>query len=274
MLAIRCTNLEASSQSFPALFHKNNDTLPYIFLPVCQRPAPARLPVPHQTGLSFPNISCTAGGASQARHFPAEIEQESFRRIEAECDLHRTLSAPHWRVARRLIHTTADMHIADTLVFRHDPVAAGLAALRRKAPIFCDSQMLRSGLSLPKLRTLHPGYGPEDLHCYITDPDVVERARAEGHTRALCSAEKARPLLDGGIVLIGNAPLALARIARYILEEGVRPALVVGMPVGFVNVVESKDLLARGPVPQIVLEGRRGGSALAVTTLHAVMESA
>ena len=64
---------------------------------------------------------------------PAEIEQESFRRIEAECDLHRTLSAPHWRVARRLIHTTADMHIADTLVFRHDPVSAGLAALRRKA---------------------------------------------------------------------------------------------------------------------------------------------
>lgn len=205
---------------------------------------------------------------------PAEIEQESFRRIEAECDLHRTLSAPHWRVARRLIHTTADMHIADTLVFRHDPVAAGLAALRRKAPIFCDSRMLRSGLSLPRLRTLHPGYGPEDLHCYITDPDVVERARAEGHTRALCSAEKARPLLDGGIVLIGNAPLALARIARYILEEGVRPALVVGMPVGFVNVVESKELLARCPVPQIVLEGRRGGSALAVTTLHAVMESA
>ena len=72
---------------------------------------------------------------------PAEIEQESFRRIEAECDLHCTLSAPHWRVARRLIHTTADMHIADTLVFRHDPVAAGLAALHRKAPIFCDSQM-------------------------------------------------------------------------------------------------------------------------------------
>ena len=212
---------------------------------------------------------------------PAEIEQESFRRIEAECDLHRTLSAPHWRVARRKLHRDliagidADevhAHLSGNLC--HDPVAAGLAALRRKAPIFCDSQMLRSGLSLPKLRTLHPGYGPEDLHCYITDPDVVERARAEGHTRALCSAEKARPLLDGGIVLIGNAPLALARIARYILEEGVRPALVVGMPVGFVNVVESKELLARCPVPQIVLEGRRGGSALAVTTLHAVMESA
>ena len=81
-------------------------------------------------------------------------------------------------------------------------------------------------------------------------------------------------MLDGAIVLIGNAPLALARIARYALEEGVRPALVIGMPVGFVNVVESKELLAQCDVPQIVLEGRRGGSALAVTTLHAVMESA
>ena len=113
-----------------------------------------------------------------------------------------------------------------------------------------------------------------DLHCYISAPDVAARARAEGCARALCSAEKARPLLPGAIVLIGNAPLALARIARYILEEGVRPALVVGMPVGFVNVVESKELLARCDVPQIVLEGRRGGSALAVATLHAVMESA
>lgn len=202
---------------------------------------------------------------------PAEIEQESFRRIEAECDLHRTLSAPHWRVARRLIHTTADMHIADTLVFRHDPVAAGLAALHRKAPIFCDSQMLRSGLSLPKLRTLHPGYGPEDLHCYITDPDVVERARTEGHTRALCSAEKARPLLDGGIVLIGNAPLALARIARYILEEGVRPALVVGMPVGFVNVVESKEMFMELDTPYIVAKGRKGGSNVAAAIVNALM---
>ena len=127
---------------------------------------------------------------------------------------------------------------------------------------------------LPRLKRLNPGYGPESLHCHISDQDVIDRAKLEGHTRALCSAEKARPMLDGAIVLIGNAPLALARIARYALEEGVRPALVVGMPVGFVNVVESKQLLAQCDVPQIVLEGRRGGSALAVTTLHAVMESA
>ena len=203
-----------------------------------------------------------------------EIERESFRTIEAECDLHIKLPAPEWRVVRRLIHTTADPRIADTLVFRHDAVASGLKALRSGAPIFCDSKMLRSGLSLARLRRLNPGYGPERLHCHIDDPDVLARAKAEGRTRALCSAEKARPLLDGAIVLIGNAPLALARIARYVLEESARPALVVGMPVGFVNVVESKALLARCAVPQIVLEGRRGGSALAVATLHAVMESA
>lgn len=203
-----------------------------------------------------------------------EIERESFRTIEAECDLHTTLPAPEWRVARRLIHTTADLRIADTLVFRHDAIASGLQALRARAPIFCDSKMIRSGLSLARLRALNPGYDPDCLHCYIDDPDVRTRAKAEGRTRALCSAEKARPLLDGAIVLIGNAPLALARIARYALEENARPALVVGMPVGFVNVVESKQLLGRCPVPHIVLEGRRGGSALAVATLHAIMESA
>lgn len=203
----------------------------------------------------------------------AAIERESFRIIEEECPRPH-LPETEWRVARRLIHTTADLHIADTLVFRHGAIASGLRALQNHAPIFCDSKMIRAGLSLDRLRRLHPGYGPDDLHCCISDPDVIARAKAEGRTRALCAAEKAKPLLDGGIVLIGNAPLALARIARFILEEGIRPALVVGMPVGFVNVVEAKNLLATCNVPQIVLEGRRGGSALAVTTLHAVMESA
>ena len=204
----------------------------------------------------------------------AAIERESFLTIEAECDLHTRLPLPQWRVARRLIHTTADLHIADTLVFRGNPIAAGLEALRGNAPIFCDSKMLRSGLSLERLRKLHPAYGPEHLYCYGSDPDVIAQARERKQTRALCGAEKARPLLNGAIVLIGNAPLALARIARYMLEENVRPALVVGMPVGFVNVLESKEMLARCPVPQVVLEGRRGGSALAVATLHAIIESA
>lgn len=202
------------------------------------------------------------------------IEQESFRRIEEEYPHRERFSAEEWRVARRLIHTTADMLIADTLVFRHAPIANGLDALSRGAPIFCDSNMIRAGISLARLKKLNSGYDQSFLHCYIADADVAARAKAEGRTRAVCGAEKARPILDGAVVLIGNAPLALARIARYILEEGIRPALVIGMPVGFVNVVESKELLGQCGVPQIVLEGRRGGSPLAVAALHAVMESA
>ena len=204
----------------------------------------------------------------------AAIEQESFRRIEEEYTDKARFSDGEWRIARRLIHTTADMHIADSLVFRHNPIEKGLEALRSCAPVFCDSNMIRAGLSVPRLKKLNAGYTKDDLHCYISDADVIARAKAEGFTRAFCGAEKARPMLDGAIVLIGNAPLALARIARYILEEDVRPALVIGMPVGFVNVVESKELLGQCPVPQIVLEGRRGGSTLAVATLHAITENA
>ncbi len=204
----------------------------------------------------------------------AAIEQESFCIIEAETGLSARLPRHEWKVARRLVHTTADMHIADSLRFRNDPVTAGLAALHKGAPLFCDSKMIRAGLSLERLTRINPTYTMESLHCYISDPDVIERARSEGRTRAICSAEKAKSMLEGSIVLIGNAPLALARIARFILEESICPALVIGMPVGFVNVCESKELLGICPVPQIVLEGRRGGSTLAVATLHAIMENA
>lgn len=205
----------------------------------------------------------------------AEIENESFRIIEEEMQ-NSTLTAlaeKEWRVARRLIHTTADLHIADTLVFRHNPVEAGMLAMQNAAPIICDSKMIRSGLSLDKLQKINNSYTAESLICHISDADIIAQAKKEGRTRAICSAEKVRPKLDNAIVLIGNAPLALARFAQYILEENVRPALVIGMPVGFVNVVESKELLAKCDIPHIVLEGRRGGSALAVTTLHAIMEN-
>lgn len=203
----------------------------------------------------------------------AEIESESFRIIEEECNLHHTMAPEVWKVARRLIHTTADPSIASVLRFGHNPVASALEALKAGNPIICDSKMIRAGLSLDKLRRINSEYTPEKLICAISDDDVIARAKAEGRTRALCAAEKVRPMLDGAMVLVGNAPLSLARTARYILEEGARPALVIGMPVGFVNVVESKELLATCPVPYIILEGRRGGSALAVCTLHAIMEN-
>lgn len=204
---------------------------------------------------------------------PAAIEAESFAAIEREFHGWEELPPAEWKVMRRLIHTTADLSIGEGLAFRHDPIPSALEALRRHCPIFCDSNMIRAGLSVERLRRAHPGYAREDIHCHISDADIAEQAKSTGRTRAICAAEKARPILDGAIVLIGNAPLSLARIARYALEEGIRPALIVGMTVGFVNVVESKLLTGTCPVPQIVLDGRRGGSALAVTTLHAILEN-
>lgn len=203
------------------------------------------------------------------------IERESFRRIEAENgNLRPRFSEAEWRVARRLVHTSADPAIVATLVFRHDAVERGVAALLAGAPIVCDASMIRSGLSLAKLSKANPAYTKGRIICHIGDADVAEEARRSGRTKALCAARKALPEIGGAIVLVGNAPLALARFALHILEGGARPALVVGMPVGFVNVVEAKDLLACCDVPQIVIEGRRGGSPLAVATLHALLETA
>jgi cobalt/nickel transport system ATP-binding protein/precorrin-8X/cobalt-precorrin-8 methylmutase len=201
-----------------------------------------------------------------------EIEAESFRIIEQEVG-EVGMSLPEWRVVRRLIHAAGDCSLKDGVVFRHDPIAAGLRALREGAPIYADSNMIRSGISVDKLRRFNSGYGRDSIHCRIHDPDVILKARETGHTRALCALEASRPLLDKAIVLIGNAPLALAGLARLILAGEVCPQLVIAMPVGFVNVLESKELIRQTVVPQIVLPGRRGGSPLAVAALHGIMES-
>ncbi len=152
-------------------------------------------------------------------------------------------------------------------------MCAMICAVRAGAQIYRDSSMIRSGVSVARLSAIHPDYTRESIHCYIADPDVAAAAKAAGTTRALASLEKGRAILDGAIVLIGNAPLALAGICRMVVEEQIRPAVVIGMPVGFVHVVESKQLLGELDIPQIVLAGRRGGSPLAVSALHGALES-
>lgn len=205
---------------------------------------------------------------------PAEaIEQRSFSLIEAEATNY-SFTDEEWRVARRLIHTTADFSIVDTLLFKNNPIESGLEALRNKAPLYSDANMIRSGISIPRLQKLHPEYEREDILCRIADPIIAQEAKKKSISRALCAMEQEGPNLSGAIVLIGNAPLALASLTRFIQTQNVRPALVIGMPVGFVNVVESKNLLKECNVPFITLEGRRGGSPLAVATLHAIIESA
>lgn len=206
----------------------------------------------------------------------SEIEQESFRRIDREAPpaLRQRFTDAEWHVARRLIHTTADFAIAEQLRFSPGAIEAALAALRRGARIYTDSNMIKSGLSIPKLQKFHPSYSREAILCPVADPATAEYAKQRGITRALAAVELHEKELDGAIFLCGNAPLALAGVVRMTLAKRITPALVVAMPVGFVNVVESKEYSEELPTPCIRIDGRRGGSPLAVATLHGIMENA
>ncbi|WP_005038294.1 precorrin-8X methylmutase [Holophaga foetida] len=198
-----------------------------------------------------------------------DIERASFAAIDREAPEH-SFDAGQWGVARRMVHTCADFSILKDLVFHAGAVEAGIQALRNGAPIFTDANMIRSGLSQARLKAVNPGYSPASLHCHVADPDIAEEAKRTGLPRSLFAIRKAKAQLEGGIVAIGNAPVALLELNRMIVEEGLRPALVVGMPVGFVHVVESKDELLGLDVPAIALKGRRGGSPLVVATIHAL----
>lgn len=200
-----------------------------------------------------------------------EIEEESFRRLEAEANKSGFLEE-EWPIARRLIHTTADFSIADTLTFNNDPINACINALKKGALLYSDSNMIKSGISVAKLKKMNDSYSKESIKCFIADPDVAEIAKDKHCSRALASVSKAESILAGSIVLIGNAPLALAGIIKLYSEKGIKPAMIIGMPVGFVNVVESKNLLMQTDIPHITIAGRRGGSPLAVATLHAIIE--
>jgi len=200
-----------------------------------------------------------------------EIEAESLRRIEAESPS-RPFSGREWAVARRVVHASADFSLLESLRFRGSPVEAIWAALREGAPLFCDSNMIKAGLSVERLRKLNKSYSKDSILCSIADQDVAEEAAREKLSRALLSVRKRKASLEGAVALIGNAPLALAEIVRLHVEEGLRPAAVIGMPVGFVNVVESKELLFATEIPYISIEGRRGGSPLAVAALHGAIE--
>lgn len=198
-----------------------------------------------------------------------EIEARSFAVIDREAPAH-SFNADEWEVVRRMIHTVGDFSIMADLRFSPGVFPAAREALGRGRLIYCDSNMIRSGLSLARLRRIHPGYGPEKIVCYVADEGVAAEAKATGLPRSLLGMRKARPLLEGALVVFGNAPIALLELNRLILEEGLRPALVIGLPVGFVHVVESKEELLTLPVPSITLTGRRGGSPLAVSVIHAL----
>ncbi|NMF89454.1 precorrin-8X methylmutase [Aromatoleum petrolei] len=197
------------------------------------------------------------------------IEHDSFAIIDAEVGGH-DYGPDQWPVVRRMIHANADFEFNGLTDFHGDAVAAGLAAIIRGGTrIVADVEMICVGLSASRLA--HFGMS---THQFISDADVIAQAKAEETTRAVQAMRKAhrQGLLDGAIVGIGNAPTALIEVVRLIREEGARPALVIGMPVGFVSAAESKDLMAEvDEVPWIVIRGRKGGSTLVVAAIHALL---
>lgn len=197
------------------------------------------------------------------------IEHDSFAIIDSEVGSHN-YTEQQWPIVRRMIHANADFEFNGLTRFHPDAVEAGLQAiLRGGTPIVADVEMICVGLSKPRLQ--HFGVTTRQ---FISDEDVIAQAKAEDTTRAVQAMRKAHRLglLDGAIVGIGNAPTALIELVRLIREGGVRPALVVGMPVGFVSAAESKALMAEETgVPWVVIDGRKGGSTLVVAAIHAML---
>ena len=196
---------------------------------------------------------------------PAEIETRSMEIIQLELG-ERTFPPEILPVVKRVIHTTADFDYAGNLVFSPGAVEKGVAALKAGCALVTDTQMARAGVNKRVLEK----FGGEAM-CFMSDPDVAAEAKARGVTRAAVSMERAARLDRPLILALGNAPTALVRACELLEAGELRPALIIGVPVGFVNVVESKELLLTQDVPYIAARGRKGGSNVAAAICNALL---
>ena len=198
---------------------------------------------------------------------PMEIEQRSFE-IITELLGNRVLAPENELVIKRVIHTTADFDYADNLTFSEHAVQKGIAALKSGCDIVTDTQMAKSGIN----KTILASLGGE-VHCFMSDPDVAQEAKTRGVTRAFVSMEKAAALLEKPCIFaIGNAPTALLSLEQLMEEEKAAPALIIGVPVGFVNVEISKErIIEKARAPYIVARGRKGGSNVAAAICNALL---
>ena len=197
---------------------------------------------------------------------PMDIEKRSFE-IITELLGERRLDPENELVIKRAIHTSADFDYADNLTFSDHAVQRGIEALRAGCDIVTDTQMAKAGIN----KTILASLGGE-AHCFMADPEVAEEARERGVTRAAVSMEKAARLEKPCIFAVGNAPTALLSLQTLMDAGRVSPALIVGVPVGFVNVVESKELIIeRASAPFIVARGRKGGSNIAAAICNAML---
>lgn len=198
---------------------------------------------------------------------PGDIEKTSFEIITREMG-DKVLDPKQEPVIKRVIHTSADFDYLDNLCFSKDVVDMMQQAIREGACIVTDTQMAKAGINKKRLAT----YGGE-VFCFMSDDDVAAIAKKQGSTRAVASMDKAAGLDQKLIFAVGNAPTALVRLYELIEEGKLSPAGIIGVPVGFVNVVEAKELIMRAPVPYIVAKGRKGGSNIAAAIVNALLYS-
>ena len=194
-----------------------------------------------------------------------EIYRQSFATIRAEADL-SAIPADLEKLAVRLIHACGMVDVVQDLRFSPGAGAAGGAALAKGAPILCDARMVAEGITRARLPANNP------VICTLNEADVPQLARDLGNTRSAAALEHWREYLEGSVVVIGNAPTALFYLLEMLDAGAPKPALILGFPVGFVGAAESKDMLAadsRG-VPYVIMQGRRGGSAMAAAAVNAL----
>ena len=198
---------------------------------------------------------------------PDEIEKRSFEIIQSE--LPRPLDTILAPVIMRVIHTTADFEYVESLVFSEGVIERAAEALRQGVTIVSDTNMVKAGVDKSRIKA----FGG-DIQCFMHDEDVAESARLSGVTRARAAVDKTAAMGSPVIFAIGNAPTALLRICE-LKEAGIfSPELVIGVPVGFVNVAESKEVLMRSGIPYITARGRKGGSNVAAAICNALLRIA
>ena len=196
---------------------------------------------------------------------PEDIERRSFE-IIGEILGDRKLDPENEAVIKRAIHTSADFDYSDNLYFSEHAVSIGIEALKNGCDIVTDTNMAKVGINKVALAKLKV-----EVHCFMADEDVAREAKERGITRAMVSMEHAAKIENPCIFAIGNAPTALVALNEMMKEGRIKPALIIGVPVGFVNVVESKELIIASGAPCIVARGRKGGSNIAAAIVNALL---
>lgn len=198
---------------------------------------------------------------------PMDIEKRSFEIIQEELAAkQKVISEETLPIVTRVIHTTADFDYADNLVFSEGAIQKAISALKEGCPIVTDTQMAKAGINKKTIATLG-----SEIYCFMSDEDVAKEAKERETTRAQVAMEKSASLGRPCIYAIGNAPTALLSLKTLIEAGKINPVLIIGVPVGFVNVVESKEMIMETGVPYIVAKGRKGGSNVAACICNALM---